>query len=228
MTGEPAHDAWIEELFDADVRAASCAIVPDESDLLSDERALVASAVAKRRHEFAAGRRCARSLLASLDHPRFALLRNDDRTPRWPAGVVGSISHSDAVCVVAIAKDHNAASLGVDVEPDATLEAPLWPKICSTRELDAALGSLPEAERGCVVRLLFSAKEATYKAAYPRVQKVFGFHAVEIQVDWEARRFTPRLDTALAALLPSGHRLSGAFASRDGSVFSAVTIRATG
>ena len=82
MTAGPTHDAWIGELFDAEVWTASCAIVAEEDDLLPEERALVANAVPKRRHEFAAGRRCARSLLTQLGHPRFALLRNDDRTPR--------------------------------------------------------------------------------------------------------------------------------------------------
>ena len=79
---------------------------------------------------------------------------------------------------------------------------------------------------GRVVRLLFSAKEATYKAVYPLVRKVFGFHAVEIKVDWEARRFTPRLDDAIAARLPLGLTVSGAFTRRGGFVFSAATIRA--
>jgi len=227
MTAGPKRDAWIGELFDAEVWTASCPIVTEQDDLLPEERALVANAVPKRRHEFAAGRRCARSLLSQLGHPHFALLRNDDRTPRWPAGLVGSISHSDTLCVVALARSSHAAALGVDVEPDAALEAPLWPKICSKRELDGALGSLPDAERGRVVRLLFSAKEATYKAVYPLVHKVFGFRAVEIQVDWEARRFTARLDEAIAAPLPMGHAPSGAFSQRGGFVFTAATIRAS-
>ncbi len=227
MTATQARDAFIGELFDAEVWTASCPIIDDEADLLPAERALVATAVAKRRHEFAAGRRCARTLLARLGHPHYALLRNDDRTPRWPAGLVGSISHSDSLCVVAVARSGDAASLGVDVETDAALEAELWPKICSPRELDGALGALSEAERGRVVKLLFSAKEATYKSVYPLVRKVFGFHAVEIQVDWESRRFTARLDGTIAALLPMGHVLSGAFAQRDGFVFTAATVQAS-
>jgi len=227
MTAGPTNDAWIGGLFDAEVWTASCAIVADEDDLLPEERALVANAVPKRRHEFAAGRRCARSLLTQLGHPRFALLRNDDRTPRWPAGLVGSISHSDALCVVALTRSACALALGVDVEPDAALEAALWPKICSKRELDQAAGSRPDAERGRVVRLLFSAKEATYKAVYPLVGKVFGFHAVEIQVDWETRRFTPRIDGAIAALLPVGKPPTGTFSQRGGFVFTAATVHAS-
>ncbi len=226
MSAGPTHDAWIGDLFDAEVWTASCPIVAEGDDLLPEERALVASAVPKRRHEFAAGRRCARALLSQLGHPRFALLRNDDRTPRWPAGLVGSISHSDSLCVVALARSTHAAALGVDVEPDAALEAGLWPKICSRRELDQALGSRPDAERGRIVRLLFSAKEATYKSVYPLVGKVFGFHAVEIQVDWESRRFTPRLDGAIAALLPVGYVPTGAFSRRGGFVFTAATVHA--
>jgi 4'-phosphopantetheinyl transferase EntD len=219
-----ARDAFIGDLFGAEVWTASCAVTEDESDLHPDERALVERAVDKRRREFAAGRRCARTLLAQLGHPDRPLLRNDDRTPRWPDGLVGSISHSAELCVVAIAKRAAHASIGVDVEPDAALEPPIWRKICTPFELANLIEAAPAAERGRVARLVFSAKEATYKSVYPLLGKVFGFQDVELSIDFAQRRFTPRLDAAIAALLPAGMLPSGTFARRAGFVFAAATM----
>ncbi len=221
-----ARDPFIGDLVGAEVWTASCAVTDDESDLHPDERALVERAVDKRRREFAAGRRCARTLLAQLGHPGRPLLRNDDRTPRWPDELVGSISHSAELCVVAVARRATHASIGLDVEPDAALEPPIWKKICTPGELEHLVGAAPPAERGRVARLVFSAKEATYKSVYPLMGKVFGFQDVELHVDWEQRRFTPTLDAAIAAQLPVGLAPVGSFARRGGFVFAAATVLA--
>ena len=226
MPPEPGpRDAWIGDLVGAGVWTASCAVSEDESDLHPDERTLVARAVDKRRREFAAGRRCARTLLAELGHPGLPLLRNDDRTPQWPAGFVGSISHSHALCVVAVARRATHESLGVDVEPDAGLEPRIWKKICTPGETEQLLGTAPAAERGRVARLVFSAKEATYKSVYPLLGKVFGFQDVELRIDFAQRRFTPRLHAAIAAQLPPGFAPAGRFVQRGGFVFAAATVR---
>src|SRR5688572_29707947 len=56
-------------------------------------------AVPKRQAEFRAGRYCAMTALTALD-ARFAgceVGRADSGAPVWPAGIVGSISHSDGM-----------------------------------------------------------------------------------------------------------------------------------
>ena len=219
-------DAWIGELFDDGVWTASCPVTETEDDLLPEERLLVERAVAKRRREFAAGRRCARGLLAQLGHPGLPLLRNDDRTPRWPEELVGSISHCAALCVVAVAHRSALAALGVDVEPDAALERPLWRKICTPAEIERVLETAPAAERGRIVRLVFSAKEATYKSVHPLVGLGFGFQDIEIAIHWETGRFTPRLDDTLSCLLPAHPSPAGRFTRRGGFVFTAATVAA--
>jgi len=47
----------------------------------------------KRRVEFVLGRACARRALARLGIHDFALRNDADRTPIWPEGVVGSLTH---------------------------------------------------------------------------------------------------------------------------------------
>jgi len=221
-------DAWIGELFDDGVWTASCPVTEVENDLFPEERLLISRAVAKRRREFAAGRRCARGLLAQLGHPGLPLLRNDDRTPRWPEELVGSISHCAALCVVAVAHRSALAALGVDVEPDAALERPLWRKICTPAEIERVLEAAPAAERGRIARLVFSAKEATYKSVHPLVGRSFGFQDVEIAIDWETGRFTPRLDDTITGRLPARSLPAGRFTRRGGFVFTAATIAAPG
>jgi 4'-phosphopantetheinyl transferase EntD len=220
-------DAWIGDLFDAGVWTASCPVTELEDDLLPEERALISRAVAKRRREFAAGRRCARGLLAQLGHPGVPLLRNDDRTPRWPDEVVGSISHCAALCVAAVARRSSLAALGVDVEPDAALEPRLWRRICTPAEIERVLGTAPAAERGRIARLVFSAKEATYKAVHPLVGTGFGFQQVELAIDWETGHFTPRLDDTISGRLPDHGVPAGRFARRGGFVLCAATLPAT-
>jgi 4'-phosphopantetheinyl transferase EntD len=219
-----ARDAFIGDLLGAEVWTMSSAVTDDESGLHPAERALVAGAVDKRRREFAAGRRCAHALLAQLGQPDAPLLRNDDRTPRWPDGLVGSISHCRELCIVAVARGSTHAAIGIDVEPDAALEMPIWKKICTPGEIENLLGAATPVERGRVARLVFSAKEATYKSVYPLLGKVFGFQDVELSIDWAQRRFTPRLDAAIAAQLPAGVVPAGRFARRGGFVFAAATV----
>ena len=221
-------DAWIGELFEDGVWTASCPVTEVEDDLLPEERLLVSRAVAKRRQEFAAGRRCARRLLAQLGHPGLPILRNDDRSARWPEELVGSISHCAALCVVAVAQRSSLAALGVDVEPDAALEPPLWSKICTPGEIERLLGMAPAAERGRIVRLVFSAKEATYKAVHSLVGEGFGFQDVELAIDWANGRFTPRPVDTLSSLVSARTWPAGRFTRRGGFVFTAATVVAAG
>src|SRR5579862_3760621 len=88
----------IAALFgDAVVAHQTRSLLPMES-LLTQEREFVARAVAKRIHEFAGGRACARAGLAQLGFGLVALPMNADRTPRWPAGAAGSIAHTADFC----------------------------------------------------------------------------------------------------------------------------------
>ena len=89
-------DARLRDVFDAVVPAmARWALAPagaGAGDLLGPERDAVTGATPGRVGEFAAGRVAARAALAGLgDGPSRA--RRDGRRPRWPAGVVGSITH---------------------------------------------------------------------------------------------------------------------------------------
>jgi 4'-phosphopantetheinyl transferase EntD len=217
-------DGLAAALFASEVLVQASPIDADDEALLPAERELVARAIPKRRREFATGRRCARALLVRLGHPGAALLRHPDRTPDWPAGVVGSISHCDDRCVVALARRGAIAGLGVDVEPDLPLERALWRRICTPHEIRTIVASrATAAEQGRAARLVFAAKEAFYKSVSARVGRVLGFQEVEIQVDWSSNRFQSRLEGTPTGQL-GGTRFEGRFVRCDGLVVTGATL----
>lgn len=212
----------VDGLFPPGVLAGSAPVTDDEDGLFPEERLLVTSAVAKRRREFAAARRCARALLLQLGEPPRPLLRSADRAPIWPADVVGSISHADALVAVAVARPALAAGLGIDVEPDAPLEPGLWSRICTAAELARLPGSDPET-RGRAARLVFSAKEALYKCVHPHVGRFIGFREVEIDFPAE-NRFAATLPLDVRAALPGGRAPAGTLVRRDGWILTGAAL----
>jgi 4'-phosphopantetheinyl transferase EntD len=97
------------------------AVFPGEEDL-------VANAVEVRRREFVTARRCAREALAKLGYEPAPIRVGPKREPRWPVGVVGSITHTTGFRAAAVALRSVLASVGIDTEqndrlPDGIEEA---------------------------------------------------------------------------------------------------------
>ena len=155
----------------------------DPARLHPDEFRQIERAVPKRRHEFAAGRLLARNLLARAGHPLDALISDNDRVPRWPDAVTGSITHCDTLCAVALTNDPGILGLGIDVEPAVSLNPALLPQVLRASEI-ARLDDVSPALRPLAGMLAFCAKEAVYKAVYPRRRRFLEFHDVELQ--WHA------------------------------------------
>ncbi|MPV87874.1 4'-phosphopantetheinyl transferase superfamily protein [Georgenia ruanii] len=146
-----------------------------------EEAALVAAATPERRREFAAARSCARRALAQLGvAPQPILLDRDvpawaARAPRWPEGVVGSMTHSDGYHAAAVARASVIAAVGVDAEPNEPLPAGVR-ELVTTDEERALLARL-SGTRADVAwdRLVFSAKESVYKAWFPLTRRWLDF-----------------------------------------------------
>ncbi|KUN76114.1 4'-phosphopantetheinyl transferase family protein [Streptomyces griseoruber] len=160
--------------------------------LFPEEAAVVARAVDKRRREFATGRRCARLSLAALGLPAAPLLPGPQGEPRWPAGVVGAMSHCDGYRVAAVARATDLAALGVDAEPAARLPDGVLEAV-SLPEERADLARLGRAAPHVPWdRLLFSAKESVFKVWFPLTRRPLGFEEARL-------RFTRERDLAGAA-----------------------------
>jgi 4'-phosphopantetheinyl transferase EntD len=222
-------DPWIGDLFGPAVHTGSLALAAADPDALAPVEAAMAARFAPgRRRAFAAGRQCARGLLAALGAGVSALPADAHRAPAWPEGVVGSISHGTELCVVAVGWRGVVRGLGVDVESDAPLAAPLRRRVCSDEELRRLEGA-PEDEAGRIAKLTFSAKEAVYKCVHPLWTRPLGFHAVEILFEPDPgaqrgrfrARALPAAGAGAAALVDA---LSGAFAVRGGLVLAGATL----
>ena len=152
------------------------------ASLSGREAAAVAGVVGKRRREFATGRMLARDGLEQFFDVRgFDLLNDEARAPVWPEAIAGSISHCDTRAWVALV-DAGWGTIGIDGEHRAELKRDLWRMTMLDEEI-AHLDSLDEAVRGRRALALFSAKEALYKAQYPRSGEYMGFMALRVEID---------------------------------------------
>lgn len=99
------HATDIARLFPAGVVVCVAEPAMYRAELFPEEAVAVASAVTKRREEFAAGRAAARRALAALGVPAAPLPRGERRAAVWPKGFVGSITHCAGFCAAAAASD---------------------------------------------------------------------------------------------------------------------------
>ncbi|MEO9221807.1 MAG: 4'-phosphopantetheinyl transferase superfamily protein [Mycobacteriaceae bacterium] len=170
----------IERLVPSAVAVAEQFGAPGEAELFPDEQARIARAVAKRRQEFSSVRWCARQAMAQLGVPAAAVLPGERGAPQWPTGVVGSMTHCEGYRAAALARSGTFLGIGIDAEPHGALPQGVLQAVSLPEErkwLDCAPGGVHWD------RLLFSAKESTYKAWYPLTGRWLGFEDALIHID---------------------------------------------
>lgn len=188
---------------------------PGEADALR-------GAVPSRLAEFHAGRAAAREAMIALGMPPHPLPMGPDRAPVWPEWVTGSISHTASACVAAVGLRAQWAGIGVDLEEATALDPLLVAQICTKSE-QGWLGRQPAAERGLMAKLIFSAKEASYKAQYPISRQLFGFDALELSIDRETSRFAARFLIEQGPFRV-GSILAGRYVHAAGLLVTAVVV----
>ncbi len=234
MTGEPRlYAPPLQGLFPAGAVVAVLRTAGDPALLLPAEARCVTGAVQKRVQEFSAGRQCARMALSELGITGFPLLAAPDRSPVWPRGIVGSISHTRSHCAAVVARSATFLGLGLDTEGRHAVRAGLWPRLFVSSELQR-LEQLPAARRAVVAALGFAAKEAFYKLQYPLVRERLEFDAIAIvyaapigDVDGEVGEFTVVPQRQIALQARHAGVLTGRFAVHDGYVSAAIALPAT-
>jgi len=189
-----------------------------------EERAcLSANAVDKRRREFAAGRAAAHQAMRALNREPAPILIGPKRAPLWPEGLTGSISHCRSCALAAVARLSTHPGLGIDVEEDTPLARDLWPSIANSAER-AWLDQQPNP--GQAGKLLFSAKEAAYKAQYVISRQFFGFDGMDLAFEAGPANQGSFTATFTAEQPPfrAGARLQGRYAIGAGVIITAVEI----
>src|SRR5688572_2443020 len=187
--------------------------LPDEMRLIPLP-ATLERAVAKRQTHFRAGRYCAMKAMGGLDArlASYTLDRATDGVPVWPAGVVGSITHTDGFVAAAAALTSDLVAVGIDTERvmSETQAKEIgrsfaWPA-------EVAHGRAAGLSRLEAFTLVFSAKESIFKCLNPLVRRHFDFVDVRIvAVDAGARTFTARVVRTLSERFPAQTLLQGRF-----------------
>jgi len=165
--------------------AAACAEAfadPPGIALFPEEEALLAQAAAKRRREFTTARGCARDALAALGVAPAPILPGERGAPRWPPGVVGSITHCAGYRAAAVAHDRDLLTIGLDAEPDDMLPDGVLEIIALPAERARLRDLTAAAPDTRWDRLLFSAKESVYKAWFPLTRRWLGFEDADITI----------------------------------------------
>lgn len=199
---------------------------PPELVPLPEEEPLIAKSVAKRRNEFVTVRHCARLALGELGVAPAPILKGDKGQPCWPAGVVGSLTHCDGYRGAVVARQDAVRSVGIDAEPHGVLPDGVLDAISLPAER-AALRGLPPGLHWD--RILFCAKEATYKAWFPLTERWLGFEDAHIVFDVDesgtAGGFVSRiLIDPSARSGPPLETLSGRWSVRDGLALTAIVL----
>ena len=169
--------------------------------LFPGEAAHAASLAEGRARQFAAGRVAARAALARVGGAAVEIGRVG-RRPAWPANAVGSIAHTGSLAVAAAAAQRACRGVGVDVERETAVSAAVAERLLS--ESERAWLPAPEWRT-----MLFSAKEAVYKAVNPITGEFLGFRDVELAIDAERQAFRAQcrdgLESAAVAAAGRGH-----------------------
>ena len=165
----------------ADTALALVANGTVDARLLSDERRLARSMGSQRLKDFTSGRHSAHIAQRLLGLDEQSVLRVD-RSPLWPLGQCGSISHCREWAFAGVSTQFR--SIGVDIETINRVTPKLHRALFRPDEI-AALGAQPDT----AAAIAFSAKEAGYKAIFPIGGTFIGFQEASIDLDWSQQQF---------------------------------------
>ena len=222
-------DGVIDKILPSSVASAEAFDDRDAAALFPEEEAVVAGAPDRRRRAFTTSRACARRALAELGLPPVAILTGERGAPLWPSGVVGSITRCDGYRASAVAWSRDVLTIGIDAEPNEVVPPRVLARIASEEEADLLRALSAADTEVCWDRLLFSAKEATYKAWFPLARRWLGFLDAAVTVDAASGSFDVEL--LVSGPLVAGRRLtklSGRWLVAQGLVVTAIAVPGEG
>lgn len=188
---------------------------------LPAEESLIARSVAKRRNEFITVRHCARLALAELQQPPVPILKGDKGEPTWPDGIVGSLTHCAGFRGAVVGRASAIRSVGIDAEPHDVLPDGVLDAVSLAIER-TELSALPHDRHWD--RILFCAKEATYKAWFPLTKRWLGFEDAHITFDTDGTFVSRILIDPVALSGPPLTQLSGRWSVAGGLVLTAIVL----
>ncbi len=195
-------------LPDDPANLASAELYSDPPDLtpLPEEAPLIARSVAKRRNEFITARHCARVALRQLGVQAVPIGKGEKGEPCWPDGIVGSLTHCQGFRAAVVGRQPAVRSVGIDAEPHDVLPDGVLDAVTVAEERHE-LTALPDDLHWD--RILFCAKEATYKAWFPLTRRWLGFEDAHVVFDIDPSDTTGTTGDFVAKIRIDGAALSG-------------------
>ncbi|WP_046319051.1 4'-phosphopantetheinyl transferase [Mycobacterium sp. UM_Kg1] len=188
---------------------------------LPEEEPLVARSVAKRRNEFVTARYCARLALEELGQPPVPILKGEKGEPSWPTGIVGSLTHCAGFRGAVVGRSPDVRSVGIDAEPHDVLPDGVLDAVSLPVER-FELAALPQDRHWD--RILFCAKEATYKAWFPLTGRWLGFEDAHITFETDGSFASRILIDPAARSGPPLTTLRGRWSVAGGLVLTAIVL----
>ncbi|ORW93322.1 4'-phosphopantetheinyl transferase [Mycobacterium sp. IEC1808] len=210
MTARTLVSAVLPDTASQDLAYAEVYSDPPGLTPFPEEEPLIAKSVAKRRNEFITVRHCARIAMRELGVPPVPILKGEKGQPCWPDGVVGSLTHCTGYRGAVVGRAGAVRSVGIDAEPHDVLPDGVLGAIALDDERQE-IAALPPGLHWD--RILFCAKEATYKAWFPLTERWLGFEDAHIVFDPD----------------PTGRGSTGTFVSKiliDGAALSGPPLTA--
>ncbi|WP_269523373.1 4'-phosphopantetheinyl transferase family protein [Coraliomargarita parva] len=175
---DPDYHTTLNQLLPEKVYAA-VEVASHQSWESLPEEDLLEEACDSRKLEFQTGRFCARKALEQAGATFAPILRTEDGLPVWPRGYLGSITHSKGLCGAVVASKRHLSCVGLDFERADRLSTSAMQRVVHEDESEWVDGLQLRAS------VLFSLKEAFYKAQFPCWGLHANFHDLSLIVDLE-------------------------------------------
>jgi 4'-phosphopantetheinyl transferase EntD len=146
------------------------------------ERAYAEGLVGFRQMSWVGGRIAMHKALGALGMGQGDVLTGAYGEPILPKNSTGSISHKDGLAV-ALAARASHGHVGVDLETSGGPARNVASKVLGAEEL-MHIQSLPEDRQWPETLMLFSIKEAVYKALFPYVKRYVDFQEAHVALDF--------------------------------------------
>ena len=143
-----------------------------------------------RNQEYLLGRLAIKDALGSLGYPPIWIERDPiTKTPVWPKGITGSLSHSSGLALAVVGDSPPILGLGVDLErANRTIDLGIERHICTQDESDD-LRSLHLENHAIRLLLTFSAKESLYKCFFGKIPRDL-LRFKNVSLEWESSKWT--------------------------------------
>jgi 4'-phosphopantetheinyl transferase EntD len=180
-------------------------------------------ATEKRRTEFLLGRLAAHRALRAIGATPHPVLKAKGREPLWQDGMVGAITHKAGAACAVVARKDVTCGVGVDLEAlESRVNFKISTKVCTEAE-QAWLVEVPD-EKDTRLKMIFSAKEAGFKAFYPIEQIFLGYKDAELTWREETQSFAGVLLKGAGKHHPAGFPFEVGCRIIDEFAFSFISL----